>query len=263
MMDDESERSYAGSLAERYYELKDEREERKRELLEERRTIEKEREKQMKFERAKEDEVYAAYKSFKKARRRARKEGRKIPIDSIVGQEFTLYSSDYVDKYTSEFGETPDKTRRVNFYYLDECDISWNAGKSVGEEDKSTYVEGQVYLDSDAECTFSPIRLPTYARRKDMKLKSDDGKYALWFKFFGNGYLKLSISRNFLFEGRLGSSSATPEMFDFVGIWRDWEKEKKEMAEKHERRAKNRAPSPRESWFEMNHPMGSWNQMGW
>jgi hypothetical protein len=32
-MDDKSERSYAGSEAERYYELKDEREERKRELL--------------------------------------------------------------------------------------------------------------------------------------------------------------------------------------------------------------------------------------
>jgi hypothetical protein len=211
-MDDESERSYAGSEAECYYELKDEREERKRELLEQRRTIDKEREKQMKYERAKEEEVSAAYESFKKARRRARKEGRRMPVDSIAGQEFTLYSSDYVDKYTSEFGETPISRKRAEFYYV--CDSEWggsdevgvedgldNTGKVVAGKEKPMYVQGQVYLDSEASCTFSLIRLPTYARRKDMKFKSDGGKYDLWFKFFGNGYLKLSISRNLVFNG--------------------------------------------------------------
>jgi hypothetical protein len=72
----------------------------------------------MKFERGKEDEVNAAYKSFKKARRRARKKGEKIPIDSIGNQKFELFSSDYVDEFTSKFGDTPFATKRADFYYV-------------------------------------------------------------------------------------------------------------------------------------------------
>lgn len=57
----------------------------------------------------------------------------------------------------------------------------------------------------------------------------------------------------------LAPPPAAQEVFEFVGIWRDLEEEK---AERRERMAKaRRSPSPRESWFEMNHPMGSWNQL--
>ena len=87
--------------------------------------------------------------------------------------------------------------------------------------------------------------------------------YELSFKFIGNGYLKLRVSREMVFMNRYCAGppappAAAPEMFEFVGIRRDWEKEK---AEQQERMTKaRRSPSPRESWFEMNHPMGSWHQ---
>jgi hypothetical protein len=61
-------------------------------------------------------------------------------------------------------------------------------------------------------------------------------------------------------QWRPGSSSALPEMFDFVGILRDIEKERKERAEACKSSIRNRLPSPRESFFEMSHPMGWWNQ---
>jgi len=75
--------------------------------------------------------------------------------------------------------------------------------------------------------------------------------------------LKLSVSREMVFMNPYSVSApahlpAAPEVFEFVGIWRDLEKEK---AERQERMAKaRRSPSPRESWFEMNHPMGWWHQ---
>jgi hypothetical protein len=266
-MDTESERSCEGSVAEYYYFLKDNREERKRELLKERRRNEEKKEEQMKFEKAKEEEVNAAYKSFKKARRRARKEGRTIPIDSIAEQGFKLFSSDHVDRFFEPYA-----TKLVNFYYVDVDE--YNDDDEAEDEDSSQYdreqvsgMYGYLYFGSKVSCSFGPFRLPTRARRKDVKVKSRDGKYDLWFKFFGNGYLKLSVSRDLVFKNGLGSSSTTPEIFDFVGIVRNFEKEKQERAEEREkergRKAKQRSPSPRESWFEMNHPMGSWNQMGW
>jgi hypothetical protein len=215
----------------------------------------------MASEKAREDEVQAAYASFKKARRRARKDGRTIPIDSIVNQGFILYSSDYVDR--EGFYDELYNTKRVDFYHLDRSiQVLRKNGKQVGGEEKPEYVYGDMYLDSSANSSFGPFRLPTYARRKDVKIKSCDGKYDLLFKFFKNGHLKLSVSRDFIFNSG-GTESSSVAMVNFVVILRDLEKEKKEMAAEKERITKNRPASPRESWFEMNHPMGLWNQMGW
>jgi hypothetical protein len=131
-----------------------------------------------------------------------------------------------------------------------------NFGKSVGGEEKPIHLEGQVYLDHEAECTFGPLRIPTYARRKNVKFKSHGGRYGLWFKFFGNGYLKLSVSRNFVLNGRLDSSSTSPEKFEFVGILRDITKERKEMAEARKKSIQNRPASPREAFLGMSYSMG-------
>lgn len=75
--------------------------------------------------------------------------------------------------------------------------------------------------------------------------------------------------------------SSAPEPFEFVGIWdgkeqrRSTEKSEKKPERKPEKKRKReeleqvkplkrvqRSPSPRESWFEMNHPMGWWHQDG-
>jgi hypothetical protein len=259
--DKESERSYDGSDADNYYELKETRKERKRELLEQRERHEKEKKARIEYAKEKEEKVNAAYKSFKKARRRAKKEGKTIPLDSIAGQIFKLFSSDFAEFWNPLL---LDGMKYVEFYHLDDpggVDFSQNAGKQVGTEERP--VEGHVYFDAETNCSFGPLSLPTRARRKDVKIKGD-GKYDLSFNFFGNGYLKLRVPRDLL-KDALVSPSTAPQIFEFVGI-RDYEKERKEMAEAREKAAKNRPPSPpspRESYFEMNHSMGSWAQSRW
>jgi hypothetical protein len=161
----------------------------------------------MEFEKSKEDEVKAAYVKFKKARRRARKKGKTMPIDSIAGQAFELFSSDYIDGSDN----TLYGTKRAEFYCLDEDDlyedddieISGTNGKKVAREGKQIY--GDVYFDTDANCNFGPIPVPIRARRKDVKVKSENGKYDLRSKFFGNGYLKLSVSWDLAFMGGYNS----------------------------------------------------------
>jgi hypothetical protein len=89
-----------------------------------------------------------------------------------------------------------------------------------------------------------------------------DGEYDLRLKFFGNEYLKLSVPRA-LVEGHHKLRSGAPERFEFVGILRDLEKEKTERKQAAEEEEKRRPASPRESYFEMNHPMGWWAQSRW
>lgn len=117
-------------------------------------------------------------------------------------------------------------------------------------------MHGDVYLDYEANCSFGPFRLPTRARREPLKLKSHDGEYDLWFKFIGNGYMKLGVSRDLVLNGGLVFSFNAPEMFDFAGILRDREREKKERKEMLEKFVPNRRPSPRGSYFGRNHSMG-------
>ena len=247
----ESERSYNGSDADIYYELKETRKERKRELLE------KHEEKKARIEYAKEKEVEvnAAYKSFKKARRRA-KEDKTILLNSIAGQTFKLFSSDYAEFWNPHL---LDGTKYVEFYHLDDqggFDFSQSAGKQVGTEARP--VNGHIYFNARTGCNFGPFPLPTRARRKDVDIKGD-GKYDLSFNFFRNEYLKLRVPRDLL-KDVLVSPSTAPQIFEFVGILRDYENERKDMAEAREKATKNcppSPPSPRESYFEMNHFMGS------
>ncbi|KAK3938087.1 hypothetical protein QBC46DRAFT_390930 [Diplogelasinospora grovesii] len=230
--DNELERSYDGFNADYYYELKEEREERKQEKLREQ------------IERTKEEEVRAVYRSFKKA-----KKERKIAlIKPLKGQIFKLFYSDYVDHFYSNLYTT----KRVEFYYLNDANNPClNKQKLSGEADM---LYSDVYLDCDANCDFGPFRPPKRASRKAFKVKSCDGKYELSFKFISNGYLKLRISREMVFMNPYSASPraplpAAPEMFEF----------EKEKAERREKMVKaRRSPSPRETWFKMNHPIGSW-----
>ncbi|OAG33789.1 hypothetical protein AYO21_12119 [Fonsecaea monophora] len=117
-----------------------------------------------------------------------------------------------------------------------------------------------VYLNGNTSCNFGPFCPPKRASGKAFKIRSCDGMYELSFKFLGGGYLKLRVNREMVFINPYSASfpappAAAPEVFEFVGIRRDREKEK---AERQERMTSpRRSPSPRESWFEINHPMGS------
>ncbi|KAK3942586.1 hypothetical protein QBC46DRAFT_379489 [Diplogelasinospora grovesii] len=229
--DDESERLYDGFNADYYYELKEERKERKQEKLRER----KEKERVREIKRIKEKEVRAAYRSLNKAEKERK-----------IAPSFKLFCSDYIDHFYSDLYTT----KRVNFYYLNNANNPrLNKQKLNG---KANMLYSDVYLDCDANCNFGPFRPPKRVSRKAFKVKSCDDKYELSFKFIGNGYLKLRISREMVFMNPYSASPRAPlpaalEMFEFI-------------TERREKIAKaRRSPSPRETWFKINHPMGSWN----
>ncbi|RMZ87475.1 hypothetical protein DV736_g5298, partial [Chaetothyriales sp. CBS 134916] len=243
---DDSDRSYDGSDADHYYELKGEREERKQEKLQER--IAKDRARQM--ESAKEEEVRAAYQSLLKAEN----EHKTILVEALVGQGFKLFCSNHVEHFYSDLYAT----KRVDFYYLD------TVGHLSPDEHKheTNMLYGDIYLNARSNCSFGPFRPPQRASRKAVRVKSCDGEYELSFQFIGNGYLKLRVTQEMVFMNPYTNRPRAPPpnvpgVFEFVGIWRDREREK---AERQEWLKAHRSPSPRESWFEMNHPMGWYHE---
>jgi hypothetical protein len=105
----ESERSYDGSDADYYYELKELREERKRELLNQKLQSQKEKEQALKEGRAMEKEILATLKSLKKGK----EQRNKTRLDPRARQEFKLFCSDYIDHFYIG------RTKSVYSYRLD------------------------------------------------------------------------------------------------------------------------------------------------
>lgn len=263
--DDESERSYDGSDADYYYELKEEREERKREMLEEQLDKERDKKRRFEFERSKEEEVRAAERSLRKVQ----KERRTFHANprSLADEEFHLFCSDHVNHfYDSGLYET----KFVDFFHPDDMQVDDGSDdRDVKSGDDAGLLYGTLFLDLNASCKFGPFFPPSNATFRPVKVESCDGKYKLSLDFLGNGYLKLSVSRDMVFKGWNDKSPAefppdapAPKVFEFVGIWRDPEKEKAEQEkmemERKEFRRQHRLPSPRETWFELNHPMGAY-----
>ncbi|KAJ6437660.1 reverse transcriptase [Purpureocillium lavendulum] len=113
-----SERSYSGSDADFYYELRDEREERKWELrdMKEREGTAKRRRREL--ERNREEEVQAACELL----RQTDVGGCRPRLDPIAGKTFYLFSVDHVDHcYNPQFPELY-PTKYVEFYTLHEED---------------------------------------------------------------------------------------------------------------------------------------------
>lgn len=282
--DDESERSYHGSDADWYYEMKEEREERKREKLEERLELYKYR--QLKFVRSKEEEVRAACESTRKAQA----EERRIPVTSLADQEFELFCSDYVDHFCKN-GRVV--TGWVEFIHPDDMDRDSDEPDKKSDDDAGL-MYGMLCLDGNASCSFGPFFPPTLATRRPVRVESCDGKYTLRFDFLCDDYLKLRVSRKFVFMNTSASPAnppplgPAPEVFEFLGIWvdperededeedgdesedgdedEDEEREQMEILKERMRMERGirprRSPSPRESWFELSHPMGAWRS-GW
>lgn len=287
--DCESERSYDGSAADLYYELKQEREERKREKLREKKARkrqelqgQKDKARQLELEKSKEEEVRAEYESLQgqtnllswlakpdakpQAKPQVRKEPTPIPLESLADQEFQLFCSDHV-KYFHGGNDYEEKT--VGFWQPDASEYD----ELEDGLDHPTYETGMLFgdlcLDSYTHDSFGPFWPPSRASRKPVKVETNRGGHEISFQFLGNGYLKLRVSRNFVFMGSDGASSpppssSAPREFEFVGIWYDQDKEYAERQNALLEEKRRRSPSPRESWFELNHPMGAYyTGRGW
>jgi hypothetical protein len=191
------------------------------------------------FDRGKEREVQEMYDSLKNAKKQI-----KTPLESIAGQTFRIYSVDHVDCcYSSDMYPS----KYVEFYHLDEDGPSGQLPPAR----QAAQMHGHVYFNSATDCDFGPFFPPKHAGLEEFRLISTRGKYKLVFQFLSNDYVKLKVPREVVFTNRDPPADA-PEVFEFAGIRYDREKEKAE-------RKRKRSPSPRETWFEMNHPMGWWN----
>lgn len=158
---------------------------------------------------------------------------------------FRLYSIGYVDHcYSSGFG----LSKYVELYYLDENDpFPYDQKPS---DSKTEQIHGHMYFNANSGCDFGLFCPPKHVSLEEYRLKSGDGEYELTVQFLSNTYLKLTVSRELVIIDKFQPPPA-PEVSEFVGIHYNKEKE---VAKR------KRSPSPRESCFKMNHPMGSWNQ---
>ncbi|KJZ78257.1 hypothetical protein HIM_02295 [Hirsutella minnesotensis 3608] len=245
-----SERSYNGSDAHFYYELRDEREERKRELRDIKERERAEKQDQRELERNREAEVQAACELLRQTESR----GSRLPLDPIAGKTFHLFSVNHVDHCYDPFLYP---TKYVGFYTLDE---EYPRSEDTIRSDGHAMTYGHLYLNADRGCDFAPFCPPTQASETSHLLKSSNGDHELSFQFISNDYLTMTISRKLIWPENVQGAPAL-EMFKFAGIRFDLERARRDKIKKEQRG--RRSPSPRETWFEMNHPMGSWNMGGW
>lgn len=199
----------------------------------------------------------AGYKSLKKGKKKGKKKHKKTRLNPLPGQSFKVFCSDYIE----HFYVPPGGTKRVDFYRLGGEGEPILGPPEPGSEADMVY--GDIHLDSITHGQFGPFCPPKRASRKAVKVRTTDGKHELSFKFIGNGYLKLKLPWEFVITARRDLCLPDPplaarKVFKFVGIKRDREKEKAEREELERAAESRRSPSPAETWFEMNHPMGWW-----
>ena len=208
--------------------------------------------------KAREEEVRAVLESLGKAEEK----GEETPIiGSLVGKEFMLYCSGAVEHFYSDMA--PSKT--VVFHRAERFgDYDGETGEirpDRVEEIEARGVDGMVYLAEGLKCDFESFHPPKNATQEAIKVAGEDG-HELSFQLLGNGYLKMTIPREVVYYNT--PPPTAPETFEFVGIYFDRKGAmERAHAKDQEERARNPPASPRESWFEMNHPMGSWAQDDW
>ncbi|KAL2886397.1 hypothetical protein HOO65_060227 [Ceratocystis lukuohia] len=214
--DNLSERSYTESDADWYYELKERREERKRDLLEYKKRMEREKEGNRVYEISRMKEVQEAYDCFTPV-----KIDQLIPEGPLKYHHFKLYSTDFLDHRYDVYLRS---TCYVEFYREDD------EGQSAEEVAK---VDGHVYMGVDSDHHFLPFTFPTVSSKDEVRLKSYDGKHEFVLRFISNDHVTLTASK----EAVLGdmqpdeSAKSEPERYFFSGIRRNFETDVKEAIE--------------------------------
>jgi hypothetical protein len=171
----------------------------------------------MEFERSKEEEVNAAWVSFKGAHKYAARKGRSIPNPLIINQEFELFSSNHVRDF---FGHSCNNLmympKNISFRPPDKDETKELLRNGVKHPDRRIFAEVLLYgFDSES---FGPFLLPSLTTLDTLQIRSTDDQSVLWLQFFGQGYLKVRISRDLVYYPDIVASSNTPRMFPFVGI---------------------------------------------
>ncbi|KAF4908530.1 hypothetical protein CGCF415_v006560 [Colletotrichum fructicola] len=220
--DSTSERSYRGPDADRYYELKELREDRKEHL----RKLAKEKVDEKDHERRKVEEVRTAYETLKKAE----KESETLHMGSLHHKTFRLYCPEHVEHFWTEFSSF----KYIEFYYPDSRD-DLTRGKKPRTDTRT--VEGQICLDSKTDYQSHPFRSPTRPSRKKHALQLYQNDRQLVVQFISDEYVIVRVSRDLVFERNSRPiPESAPKTFKFMGILRTLEKAKAEARERREGR---------------------------
>ncbi|QPH00189.1 hypothetical protein C2857_003510 [Epichloe festucae Fl1] len=256
--DEESEHSYTGSDADYYYELKEQRTDRKMELRNEKRRLQEDRTFTRELESRNEQEVHAAYEAMLEAQKRRDCPRRRL--ESIAGKTFYLYSVDHVD-HCYNYDLYPSKY--VEFYHINADD-----GEVGNPPDQNAKITGHAYMNVSSGCSFVPFCPPKSAGSQGIRLKVHGSDDEPAFQFISDKYLIMTVGADSEMtrkDIRESEPADVPDAFKFAGIHMDFEERKQQMRRNMEERRSRRPPSPpspRETFFERCHPMGAWKS-GW
>ncbi|KAK9439946.1 hypothetical protein VB005_04564 [Metarhizium brunneum] len=199
----ESEHSYTGSDADYYYELKEQRTDRKMQLQDEKEQQQEER---------------------NSTREDKRGDGPRPVLASIADKSFDLYSVDHVDYCYHDFY----RSKYVEFYHIDEDE------ECCKPPDREAKITGHVYLSSDSGCQFVPFHSPKTAGCQKIPLKTQASECEPVFQFINNNYLIMTVkdkSRMISRDVRTTEAANIPDVFTFVGIHMDPKEQKRQILE--------------------------------
>lgn len=227
-------RSHADSLADIYYQFKDIRDERKRELEQERQDILNEIQSEIEME----NKVNQAYRSFINASKKDSNKTTSMP--SLPATRYIIHCRDQPRYFYNGLGPG-----YVEFYHLSAED---DFGSTPPPDFHPKKINGHIYINANNGVSFEPFEPPKEFSGTDFVVSSFPSGLDVRFKFFSKDYIKMSVPRELAFENEDPPADA-PDVFEYVGVRRDWEKWRAERKRMLEEAEKKRPRSPRESLF--------------
>ncbi|KAI0882311.1 uncharacterized protein GGS22DRAFT_196015 [Annulohypoxylon maeteangense] len=231
--DSVSERSYQDDDADCFYEMKEQREERKSDLKRDRELFEKEKKAELRFHKRKVEEVRAVYEALKEKEKagdhspitfledseyvtKLKKAGKKVPPYLMPKHKtFNLYCADYVENCYHD--DTGTYWRYVEFNE-DEFDDKKGAKRSRGSVLENE-VTGHVYVNCNNQLDFSTFVVPDHASTKTYWSDAYRGKYKAAIQFIGQDYARMTVSRDIIEATESDPLPAScPKVFEFMGI---------------------------------------------
>ncbi|KAL6898201.1 hypothetical protein GGI43DRAFT_385091 [Trichoderma evansii] len=204
--------------------LKAMREERKWELIEEKKEQQKHKERVLNEEDTLVKKIQAAIEAVREAESRG---DAPAPFTSVANKTFKLYCVDHVEYCFYENYSS----KHVSFHYHVPDKGYGRIAKEPPNSDTKIY--GQIDLTSPACASFEEWLPPKEAGPKIYSIKDRKGKFEFTFQFISNGYLIATVPREFVFLDAAVDPLA-PETFTMYGassdIARKWDEEKRSMA---------------------------------
>lgn len=184
----------------------------------------------------------------------------------MAGRKFRLYSVDHVDHCCDSMYYP---TRYIEFYHLDEKELQYPCEKhkpSNKKGERKLNVHGHIYFNSSTVGDLKTFVSPKRASLDYLKLNRSG--HTIEIMFISDDYVKVKVRRETVHEGVHNPTTTGQKEYEFAGIYHDvgdrirnlLKKRGTSISHNNKKSPPKRTPSPGETWFEMNDPMGSWEQ---